>query len=69
VGERTSSLTLILRKTRIQARIAGWNPDIWGEDDYCVLDGERDVGRIYPELIHGERKWLWFEPKLRPIVF
>jgi hypothetical protein len=35
-------------------------PKIWSHDDYCVLDGERDVGRIYPELIHGERKRLWF---------
>jgi hypothetical protein len=59
VGERTS-LTLLLRKTKAQARIAGWNPDIWGDDDHCILDGERVVGRIYLELIHGERKWLWF---------
>ena len=53
-------MTLIIRKTKAQARIAGWNPDIWGDDDYCILDGERDVGRIYPEQFHGERKWLWF---------
>jgi hypothetical protein len=59
VGERTGP-TLILRKTKAQARIAGWTPQIWSEYDYCVLDGERVVGRIYPELIHGERKWLWF---------
>jgi hypothetical protein len=55
VGERTASFTLILRKTSAQARIAGWNPDIWGEEDYWILDGDRDVGRIYQELIHGER--------------
>jgi hypothetical protein len=44
----------------VQALIAGWNPEIWSEEDFCILDGERRVGRIYPELIHGERKWLWF---------
>jgi hypothetical protein len=53
-------LTLILRKTRVQARIEGWNPDIWGDDDFCILDGETCVGRIYPEVIHGEPKWRWF---------
>jgi hypothetical protein len=52
--------TLLLRKTKAQALIAGWNPNIWGEDDYCVLDGDVVVGRIYPELIKGERKWMWF---------
>jgi hypothetical protein len=53
-------MTLIQRKTKVQARIAGWNPDIWSDDDYCILDGETCVGRIYPELIHGESKWRWF---------
>jgi hypothetical protein len=51
-------LTLILRKTKAQALIAGWNPSIWGEDDYCILDGDIVVGRIYPETIHGESRWL-----------
>jgi hypothetical protein len=60
VGERAGSLTLILRRTYVQARVAGWDPKIWSHDDYCVLDGERVVGRIYPDTIHGERKLLWF---------
>jgi hypothetical protein len=59
VSERTS-LTLILRRTYVHARVVGWNPKIPSHDDFCILDGERDVGRIYPELIHGKRKWLWF---------
>jgi hypothetical protein len=25
-----------------------------------VIDGETCVGRIYPEMIHGEPKWRWF---------
>jgi hypothetical protein len=52
--------TLILRKTRAQAVISGWNPDIWGEDDYCIVDADRVVGRIYPQTSHGEPRWLWF---------
>jgi hypothetical protein len=31
-----------------------------GEDDYCVVDAGRVVGRIYPETNHGEPRWLWF---------
>jgi hypothetical protein len=53
-------VTLLLRKTRVQAVISGWNPEIWGEDDYCVVDADRVVGRIYPEVIRGEPRWLWF---------
>jgi hypothetical protein len=53
-------MTLILRKTRVQAGIEGLRTDIWGEDDYSVIDGETWVSRIYPELIHGEPKWRWF---------
>jgi hypothetical protein len=53
-------LTLLLRKTKAQALISGWNPNVWGEDDYCILDGDCIVGRIYPEIIRGEPKWLWF---------
>jgi hypothetical protein len=52
--------TLLLRKTRVQAAISGRRSDIWGEDDYVVLDADRVVGRIYPETIHGEPRWLWF---------
>jgi hypothetical protein len=49
VSEPTG-LTLILRRTYVHARVAGWDPKIWSHDDYCILDGERVVGRIYPEL-------------------
>jgi hypothetical protein len=59
VGER-AGLMLILRRTYVQARVVGWNPKIWSHDDFCILDDERVVGCIYPELIHGERKWPWF---------
>ena len=26
------------------------------KEDYCILDEEKRVGRIYPEVIHGEPK-------------
>jgi hypothetical protein len=52
-------MTLILRKSSAQARIDGLDPDIWGEDDYAIVD-ETLIGRIYSERIHGEMKWLWF---------
>jgi hypothetical protein len=53
---------LILRTMRAQARNEGQNPDIWGEDDYVVIDSDtaKRVGRVYPEMIRGVRKWLWF---------
>jgi len=51
-------MTLLLRKTRIQARIDGLDPTIWDEDDYAVVD-EAKVGRIYTQRIHGELKWVW----------
>lgn len=57
--KRTSDL-IILRKTAEQARIQGMIPDIWGEDDYSVIDGETCVGRIYRERIQHEWRWLWF---------
>ena len=54
--------TLLLRKTREQARIEGLRSDMWSDDDYTVVDPDigRRVGRIYPETIHGEPRWLWF---------
>jgi hypothetical protein len=57
--KRTPDL-IILRKTAEQARIQGLIPDIWGEDDYSVIDGETCVGRIYRERIQCEWRWLWF---------
>jgi len=56
----TRPATLILRTARLQAVISGWNPDIWSADDYSVVDGDAVVGRIYPQEIHGEPRWLWF---------
>jgi hypothetical protein len=53
-------MRLLLRKTRVQARIEGLNPHNWSEDDYSVVDGETCVGRIYKEMIHGEPRWRWF---------
>jgi len=50
----------MFRKTAEQARIQGLIPDIWGEDDYSVIDGETCVGRIYRERIQCEWRWLWF---------
>jgi hypothetical protein len=61
VSQRPSEpLTLFLRKTKAQVLIAGWNPNIWGKDDYCILHGDVVVGRIYPEIIKGRAEWLWF---------
>jgi hypothetical protein len=40
--------TLLLRKTKAQSLLSGWNPNIWGEDDYCIRDGDVVVGRILP---------------------
>jgi hypothetical protein len=46
-GKRPAGpMTLLLRKTRVQAAIEGLRTDIWGEDDYSVVDGETRVGRI-----------------------
>ena len=52
--------TLILRTARLQAMISGWNPNIWSEDDYSVVDGDAVIDRVYPEVICGEMRWLWF---------
>ena len=52
----TRPATLIVRKARLQAVISGWNPDIWSEDDYSVVDDNTVVGRIHPQEIHGEMK-------------
>jgi hypothetical protein len=53
---------LLLRKMRAQARVEGMNPHLWADDDYAIVDPDinKRVGRIYPELIKGERKWMWF---------
>jgi hypothetical protein len=51
-------MTLLLRKSSAQARIEGWDPRIWGDDDYAVVDDTK-VCRIYRELILGKPRWLW----------
>ena len=59
--------SLLLRKTREQARLEGLDARGWSDDDYAVLIPEgangnaRDarVGRIYRELIHGRPMWRW----------
>jgi hypothetical protein len=55
-------MTLLLRKTRGQARVEGFDPNLWADDDYAIVDPDinKRVGRIYPEMILGARKWLWF---------
>jgi hypothetical protein len=52
-------MTLVVRKSRAQARIDRLETVDWGDDDYAVND-ETTVGRIYKEMIHGEPKWRWF---------
>jgi hypothetical protein len=52
-------MPLILRKSSAQARIEGMDPDVWGEDDFSVVDGEVCVGRIYRECREGEWQWRW----------
>jgi hypothetical protein len=52
-------MTLILRNSSAQARIEGRNPAFWSDGDFIVVDTDIPVGRIYRELVSGERKWLW----------
>jgi hypothetical protein len=52
-------MALLLRKSSAQARIEGWDPSIWGDDDYALVDDTK-VGRIYREMIIGKPKWRWF---------
>jgi hypothetical protein len=56
-SEPRQTVTLLLRKTRDQARIEGLDPDIWAEDDYAIVDPDtnRRVGRIYPERSRASR--------------
>src|ERR1700719_2606763 len=51
-------MTLLLRKSSVQARIEGWDPRN-RSDDYAVVD-DTIVGRIYREMILGKPKWRWF---------
>jgi hypothetical protein len=51
-----------MRTMRAQARVEGLNPDLWAANDYAIVDPDinKRVGRIYPEMIKGEPKWMWF---------
>jgi len=53
-------MNLILRKTRVHARVMGWTDSRPREDDYVILDDTEVVGRIYLDTIHGGPKWRWF---------
>jgi hypothetical protein len=57
-------MTLLLRKQRAQDRIKGRYSFDWGEDDYAIVDetqvvDERQIGRIYKEMVPAGVKWLW----------
>ena len=53
-------MTLILRRSRPQARIEGWDARGWSDDDHAIVDDAIVVGRIYREMIIGKPKWRWF---------
>jgi hypothetical protein len=53
-------MTLILRRSSVQARIEGWANANRPEDDYAILDNTTIVGRIYREMIIEKPKWRWF---------
>jgi hypothetical protein len=53
-------MTLILRRSRAQAKIEGWVDRNWPDDDYAIVDDTIVVGRIYREMIIGKPKWRWF---------
>ncbi len=53
-------MTLLLRRSRVQARIEGWTNANRPDDDYAIIDGTTVVGRIYREMIIGKPKWRWF---------
>jgi hypothetical protein len=47
-------MVLLLRKSSAQARIEGWDPRNRSDDDCAVVD-DTIVGRIYWEMILGNR--------------
>jgi hypothetical protein len=42
----------------MHARLTGLG-DHGGDDDYVVLDQDRDVGRIHKERMSSEPQWRW----------
>ena len=57
-GQPAPRMTLLLRKTIVQALKEGW-VQCSADEDYCVLEDERVVGRIYADVILGVAKWQW----------
>ena len=51
-------MTLLLRKSNVQAPKEGW-AQVWNDDDFCVIDDQRVVGCIRTEVILGKSKWRW----------
>src|SRR5262249_28323178 len=56
--ERPPPMPLLLRTMNRHAQLMGYVTG-WSPGDYVVLDGEKPVGRIHTETIHGELKWQW----------
>jgi hypothetical protein len=46
-------MPLLLRKANVQAALEG-RAQGWADDDHCVIEDERVVGRIYREAQLGE---------------
>lgn len=53
-------MTLLLRKMAAQDRIEGRSQEVWGDDDFAVVDDQR-IGRIY-RVKGGPQNgmWSWF---------
>jgi hypothetical protein len=68
-AHRSVAMTLILRKSRAQARIEACQHARWGNDDYAIVDNTTVVGRIYNEMVIGEPKWRWFVKRSRTMSF
>ena len=51
-------MTLLLRKSNVQALKEGW-VQVWADDDFSVIENERAVGCIRAEVILGQPKWRW----------
>jgi hypothetical protein len=49
-------MTLLLRRSRVQARIEGWANANRPDDDYAIVDNADVVGRIYREIIIRENR-------------
>jgi hypothetical protein len=54
-------LALLLRKTKARPGSRDGTRTSGARTNYCIIDGDLDVGRIYKERIQGEWRWLWFQ--------